>query len=127
MRGRHTSWRKAISAQLIDRSSELFCRRRAGTVKHSNPYWVVWWGTVGAGHVALALRTAGAAGVAAFFAGHFSADLACYIALAALMATGGRRLPQAALTTTLRVLGVFMVAMAGYFIYSGVGFLIGGS
>jgi len=100
----------------------------AGTVTSiSNPYWVVWWGTVGAGHVALALRTAGAAGVAAFFAGHFSADLACYVVLAALIATGGRKLPQAALAMTLRVLGVFMVAMAGYFIYSGVGFLIGAS
>lgn len=98
----------------------------SGTVTSiSNPYWVIWWGTVGAGHLALALRTSGAAGVAAFFAGHFSADLAWYIVLAALMATGGRRLPQAALAMTLRALGVFMVAMAGYFIYSGVGFLIG--
>ncbi len=112
-----------------DRSRRAFLSAGlAGTVTSlSNPYWVVWWGTVGASHVTLALRASGAAGVAAFFAGHFSADLACYIALAALMATGGRRLPQAALTTTLRVLGVFMVAMAGYFIYSGVGFLIGGS
>jgi threonine/homoserine/homoserine lactone efflux protein len=111
------------------RSSRAFLSAGiAGTVTSlSNPYWVIWWGTVGAGHVALALRTSGAAGVAAFFTGHLSADLTWYAVLAAVMATGGKRLPQAALGMTLRVLGVFMVAMACYFIYSGVGFLIGAS
>lgn len=118
--GRHTQ---------LDRSKRvLLSAGVAGTVTSlSNPYWVIWWGTVGAGHVTLALRTSGAAGVAAFFTGHLSADLTWYVVLAALMATGGKRLPQAAVGMTLRVLGVFMVAMAGYFIYSGVGFLIGGS
>lgn len=93
----------------------------------SNPYWVIWWGTVGASHVTLAMHTSGRAGIAAFFTGHISADLAWYIVLAAVMTTGGKWLPPVVFGTTLRVLGVFMVAMAGYFIFSGLGFLIGGS
>lgn len=45
------------------------------TTSLSNPYWLLWWGSVGAGYVAIALQTLGFAGLLAFFLGHISADL----------------------------------------------------
>ena len=56
----------------------------------SNPYFYVWWGTIGLGYAALALEH-GALGLGAFYGGHILADLAWY-SLVALALTSGRRL-----------------------------------
>lgn len=94
------------------------------TTSLSNPYWPIWWGSVGAGHVTLALAASGMAGVVAFFIGHIAADLTWYTALTAAVVSGGRRVSPRAMRVTLKLLGVFMLAMAVYFIVSGVRFLI---
>ena len=43
----------------------------------ANPYWLVWWATIGLNYV-LASRRWGVVGVGAFFLGHITADLAFY-------------------------------------------------
>jgi threonine/homoserine/homoserine lactone efflux protein len=59
------------------------------TASISNPYWLVWWATVGAGFTVTALAL-GTAGIGAFYLGHISADFAWYIFIAGLVATGRR-------------------------------------
>ena len=44
----------------------------------SNPYWSLWWATIGLGYLLLACGQ-GAFGVLAFFLGHISADAAWYL------------------------------------------------
>lgn len=90
------------------------------TTSVSNPSWPIWWGTVGAGHVTLALSSSGVAGVAAFYVGHIVSDLAWYTALTTVVAAGGRRVSSQAMSTVLRILGVFMITIACYFIWSGI-------
>lgn len=90
------------------------------TTSLSNPSWPVWWGTVGAGHVTLALRSCGAPGVVAFYAGHILSDLAWYTLLTSAVAVGGRRISQQSMSAVLKVLGIFMIAIACYFVMSGV-------
>lgn len=90
------------------------------TTSVSNPSWPIWWGTVGAGHVTLALSAFGAAGVAAFYAGHILSDLAWYTAITTAVATGGKRLSSRVMGTVLRILGVFMIVIACHFIWSGI-------
>jgi threonine/homoserine/homoserine lactone efflux protein len=47
------------------------------TMSISNPYWSIWWLTIGMGLVLVAQKR-GLAGIAVFFAGHILADLAWY-------------------------------------------------
>jgi len=89
------------------------------TTSLSNPYWLLWWGTVGAGYITYSINQQGLAGLGAFYAGHVLADFAWFTAVAVLMATGGRKLPQILYTNLLRTLGLFLLFMAGYFIFSG--------
>ena len=90
----------------------------------SNPYWVVWWASVGAGYVVLALRR-GLPGLGAFFSGHILSDLSWNSLLAFLIASGRGFLSLSFYRGLLVVCGLILVALAIYFIYSGFGFLRG--
>ncbi len=87
----------------------------------SNPYWFLWWATIGAGYTTLA-REYGAAGVTAFFGGHILADLA-WFSILALTATSGRHLITAPVyRVIMTLLGTFLIAFALYFARSGLKF-----
>jgi hypothetical protein len=90
----------------------------------SNPYWVVWWASVGASYVVLALRR-GLPGLGAFFSGHILADLSWNSLLAFLIASGRGFLSVSFYRGVLVVCGLILVILAIYFIYSGFGFLRG--
>lgn len=92
----------------------------------SNPYWVVWWASVGASYVVLALRR-GLPGLGAFFSGHILSDLSWNSLLAFLIASGRGFLSPSFYRGVLVVCGLILVALAIYFIYSGFGFLRGKS
>ena len=53
----------------------------------SNPYWSLWWATIGLGYLLLS-RSQGAAGVLAFFAGHILADAAWYLFIGTAVSAG---------------------------------------
>ncbi len=88
----------------------------------SNPYWSIWWATIGLNYVIWA-RDVGAPGVALFYVGHILSDAVWYGAVALAIA-GGRRIIGPGLYRGLMVVcGLFLLAMGGYFFYSGVGFI----
>lgn len=84
----------------------------------SNPYWTLWWATVGLGYVTLSLRR-GYAGLASFFTGHILADLVWFGLVAAAVAGGRRFLSDGVYRLIIWVCGIFLVTLGGYFIYSG--------
>lgn len=84
----------------------------------SNPYWSLWWATVGAGYVMIALAK-GAAGVAAFFTGHILSDLAWFSLVSFGVHRGRNVISNAAYQGILILCGVFLVALGGYFLYGG--------
>jgi threonine/homoserine/homoserine lactone efflux protein len=43
----------------------------------ANPYWFVWWATIGLGYITYSMKYS-ATGIAAFFSGHIMADLIWY-------------------------------------------------
>lgn len=84
----------------------------------SNPYWSVWWATIGLGYFTLALQSGGY-GLAAFFTGHISADFLWYVMVAILVANGRRFLSRKAYNFILLACGLFLIGMGIYFICTG--------
>lgn len=88
----------------------------------SNPYFPLWWGTVGLNFLAHA-RAFGLAGYAVFYAGHVLADLAWYMAVAESMHHGRRLLSDRAYRWLVGVCAALLVGFALFFGYRGWTFL----
>lgn len=93
-------------------------------VSLSNPYWTIWWATIGLGYL-MSCRALGAAGVAAFFVGHISGDLAWYTLISVLVAKGRRLLTDRVYRGLIGACATFLVCFACYFAYAGMSKLIG--
>lgn len=59
----------------------------------ANPYWTLWWATIGLSYIALA-QPLGALGLVVFFVGHILSDFAWYAFVSALIAAGRRHIPD---------------------------------
>jgi len=79
-----------------------------------NPYWYLWWVTQPTMLLAGA-ASLGWTGVAAFFIGHISADLAWYSAASFSISRGRKLLQGRAYKALLVVCAVILFAMAGLF------------
>lgn len=84
----------------------------------SNPYWFLWWATVGAGYVALS-RSGGWGAVMIFFCGHILADIGWLGLVSGLVATGRRLMTPGFYRGLLWCLGAFLMAFGVYFLWSG--------
>lgn len=80
----------------------------------TNPFWMLWWATIGANYVLLA-QTHGLYGLGAFFAGHLLADILCFILFAAIAFTGRRFLGERFYRGLMLVLSFFLAGLAVYF------------
>jgi threonine/homoserine/homoserine lactone efflux protein len=88
----------------------------------SNPYWTIWWATIGMGLLTKAYAI-GIAGLVAFYVGHILGDLTWYSAVSGLIAAGRRWITPRVYRTMLVVAAVFLLALAGWFLYSGIVFV----
>lgn len=87
-------------------------------VSLANPYWSLWWATVGLGCITLSLQS-GYAGMTAFFTGHILADFTWYSLVSAAVAGGRRFLSDRVYRGILVACGVFLVGLGFYFLYYG--------
>ena len=88
----------------------------------SNPYWLLWWATVGTTYIFRSMGS-GAAGPISFYTGHILSDLVWCCFVAFLIVSGRKMLSQRAYQGILAVCGLFMVGLGGYFFVSGAQFL----
>ncbi|MBI4280344.1 MAG: LysE family transporter [Armatimonadetes bacterium] len=88
-----------------------------------NPYWLLWWVTVGASYYVLFSRFGVVALVLLFFVGHIALDLGWTSLLAFVVGAGRGRIPAGVYRAVLGVCGVFVIAMSAYFLISGLRFL----
>lgn len=56
----------------------------------SNPYWTIWWATIGLGYLVIS-RKLGFTGIALFFAGHILADAVWFLFVGAAVSAGRSR------------------------------------
>jgi threonine/homoserine/homoserine lactone efflux protein len=87
-----------------------------------NPYWLLWWATVGAAAL-LQFLPFGLLGFVAFFGGHILSDLAWNSFLAAVVSSGRQVLAPRVYRGILLVCGAFLMLLSVWFVWSGVGFL----
>lgn len=85
----------------------------------SNPYWSLWWATVGLGYITISLKQ-GFPGLASFFTGHILSDLAWYSLVAGMIAGGRRFLKPVVYQGILAICGLFLIGLGGYFVFWGV-------
>lgn len=90
----------------------------------TNPYWFLWWATIGAGYVVIGLE-AGLIGLLAFFIGHLLADLTWNTLLTFIASSGRRVLPASFYRWLLIVFGLFLVGFSFYFMWTGIRFITG--
>ncbi|MDD2890772.1 MAG: LysE family transporter [bacterium] len=84
----------------------------------SNPYWYIWWATVGLNYILLSKEN-GIYGPFAFYFGHISSDFLWYGVIAVLTAKGIRKIKPTIYGSIVLILGVFLIFM-------GIGFIIFG-
>jgi threonine/homoserine/homoserine lactone efflux protein len=84
-------------------------------VSMSNPYWWIWWVTIGSAFLLRFDITLGRWPVlAAFFLGHELGDLGWYSAVSIVLHLGRRSIPRGVTTGILAVCGAAIIAFAAY-------------
>ena len=85
----------------------------------ANPYWTVWWVSIGLGYITHSMKL-GLFGVAAFFSGHILADLAWYSFVSMAVCKGKRFMSDRFYRGLIGACAVFLIVFAGLFGYAGV-------
>lgn len=100
------------------RSSRWGPVARGAAVSLSNPYWTIWWATVGLKLASDGLAI-GPSGIAAFFIGHELADVAWYGLVIHAVASGRRFMNDVLFRSILAVCAVFLAGVGGTFVVLG--------
>lgn len=87
----------------------------------ANPYWLLWWATVGAANL-ITFRTFGVAGMLAFYFGHTLADWVWNMVVAFVVATGRRGMTNQIYRGILVGCGIFLIGLSVYFVNAGIQF-----
>jgi threonine/homoserine/homoserine lactone efflux protein len=91
-------------------------------VSIANPYWIIWWATVGMAYIDKALAH-GAIGVGSFFTAHILSDFVWLSLVAFALVTGRKLMSTPVYRGVLGVCGAFLIGLGGWFVYSGISFL----
>lgn len=92
-------------------------------VSMSNPYWILWWGTIGMTYLANAYNR-GTIGIGAFYFGHIMSDFIWYSFVAWIVVFGRRILNDRMYRALVIFFGIILIYFAGTFIYDGIIFFV---
>ena len=90
----------------------------------SNPYWLIWWATIGATYMLVSLEKS-VVDISAFYIGHISSDFAWYCAVAGAVILGKQIVTDRIYMVLIMICGLFLVCLGAFFLYSGVKKLLG--
>jgi threonine/homoserine/homoserine lactone efflux protein len=120
-------WQSLPTLKFAEASVEIIEERnlvlKGITITVSNPYFSIWWVTIGLGYIMQSLRF-GMAGIACFFAGHILADCLWYGTVAFAVAKGRRFLSPRMYRMLMSIGAALLAFFACYFFYSGVNGLL---
>jgi threonine/homoserine/homoserine lactone efflux protein len=81
----------------------------------TNPYWIIWWVTVGMGFVTQSLQY-GLIGLLSFYLGHILSDLAWYSFVSFSVSAGRRLCPAAVYRSVFILCGIALLFLGGLFL-----------
>jgi threonine/homoserine/homoserine lactone efflux protein len=85
----------------------------------SNPYWTIWWATIGLGYMAVAIKF-GWPGVMAFFIGHILSDFAWYTIVSVALSKGRKIISAKWYKRALQACAAVLFVFALIFLYVGI-------
>lgn len=88
-----------------------------------NPYWLIWWVSIGMGYILHSARI-GPAGIGAFLCGHLLADLAWYTLISFGVARGRAWFTPGLYRALIGCCSIALLGFSGYFLTSGLKKLI---
>ncbi|MFH1625407.1 MAG: LysE family transporter [Pseudomonadota bacterium] len=88
----------------------------------SNPYWTLWWATIGLGYLVAAIKL-GILGVGIFFVGHITADFLWYSVVSYGISRGKRILKDKTYQLIIRLCGLFLLGFGAWFLMAGRAYL----
>lgn len=88
----------------------------------SNPYWTLWWATIGLGYLVAAMKL-GIWGVIVFFLGHIAADFTWYSLVSLGFSRGKALLRDKTYQMIIRFCGLFLLGFGVWFLVSAKGYL----
>jgi threonine/homoserine/homoserine lactone efflux protein len=88
-------------------------------VSLSNPYWTLWWATIGLAYI-LQATIFGIIGVAVFFVGHILADFVWYSFISLTVGKGRKMLTPIIYRGVVAVCALFLVGFAVWFLMGGI-------
>lgn len=114
------SVRGTIAADLdaAEDDSRLGPVAQGAIVSVSNPYWTLWWATIGVTLAAKGLLI-GPAGVLAFFVGHQLADVAWYSFVILAVSKGRHLLSPRVYRIIIGALAAFLLVLGARFLWEG--------
>ena len=90
----------------------------------SNPYWILWWATIGMTYLANSYQNGLINGVGVFYIGHISADFAWYLFVTGIVAYGSKFINDRIYRILIIVFGLILIYFASNFIYEGITFVV---
>jgi threonine/homoserine/homoserine lactone efflux protein len=88
----------------------------------SNPYWIIWWATIGLNFVSLS-RAYGNLGILTFFSGHLLSDLSWYSLISALVTFGRKLISDPIYRGILAFCALALIGFGTYFGWTGINIL----
>ncbi|MDB4582265.1 LysE family translocator [Draconibacterium sp.] len=85
----------------------------------ANPYWIIWWATIGLGYV-LHSQKLGFLGIVFFFVGHILGDLVWYSAISITVGKGRNFFGNKTYRILVGACAVFLAFFAVWLIYDGI-------
>ncbi len=85
----------------------------------ANPYWIIWWATIGLGYV-LHSQKLGVVGIVIFFVGHILGDLVWYSAISVAVGKGRKFFGNKTYRILVGTCAAFLSVFALWLVYDGI-------
>lgn len=100
-----------------DESSSKFGSVLKGVLTSvSNPYFFIWWATIGLTFLFKGLEIAGLVGIIGFIVGHWSSDLGWFSAVSFFSSKGSEVMNENQYKIIMKICGVFLILLGAYFL-----------
>lgn len=84
----------------------------------SNPYFFIWWASVGCAFMYKGLELAGIVGLLGFIIGHWSADFSWYSLISFFSSRGSKIMNDKSYNVIMKICGSFLAILGAYFMLS---------